>query len=235
MAERRMFSKEIVSSDAFLDMSQTTQNLYFHLGMNADDEGFISSPRTVLRMIGANANDLDLLLAKRYAVGFDSGIVVIKHWKLNNQMRKDRVKDTVYLEEKNMLQEKENGVYSLISNDYEVLQPTVNQVSTKCPPSIGEVRVGEDSIQPLKKPAKIKIEPLDKNGFLVDFSKWTNEDLQKNIKLVADNKPEYTKDMLINFYKYWIAKNKKGVEIFKKERSWSTASRLSTWFNNQKK
>lgn len=94
----------------------------------------------------------------------------------------------------------------------------------------------ETSIQePLKKPAKIKIEPLDKNGFLIDFSKWTNEDLQKNIKLVAEKKTEYTKDMLINFYKYWTAPNKKGIEIFKKERSWSTASRLATWFNNQKK
>lgn len=77
--------------------------------------------------------------------------------------------------------------------------------------------------------------PLDKNGFLVDFSKWTTEDLQNNIKLVADKKPEYSKEMMIKFYKYWTAPNKKGVERFKKEKTWSTASRLATWYDNQKK
>ena len=90
MAERRMFAKCITESDAFLDMPLSTQALYFHLGMVADDDGFVSSPKKITRSINASEDDLKLLLAKRFVLGFESGIVVIKHWKMNNYIRNVR-------------------------------------------------------------------------------------------------------------------------------------------------
>ncbi len=108
-----MFSKKITESDAFLDMPLSTQALYLHLGMESDDEGFVNNPKRVQRMIGASEDDLKLLLAKNFLISFDTGIVVIKHWKINNYIAKDRFHETVYLEEKRMLSIKENGAYSL--------------------------------------------------------------------------------------------------------------------------
>ena len=113
MAERRMFSKSITESDAFLDLPFSAQALYFHMAMNADDEGFINSSRRICGMCGAQENDLKILVAKGFMIHFDSGIYVIKHWKINNKIRGDRVKDTNYPEEKAQLVEKSTGVYSL--------------------------------------------------------------------------------------------------------------------------
>lgn len=113
MAERRMFAKTIIDSDAFLDMPLSTQALYFHLSMRADDEGFINNPKKVQRMIGASEDDLKLLIAKRFIIPFESGIVVIKHWKIHNYIQKDRFKETVYKEERELLSVKDNGAYTL--------------------------------------------------------------------------------------------------------------------------
>lgn len=112
MAERRMFAKQIIDSDAFLDMGLSTQALYFHLSMRADDEGFIDNPKKVMRMIGAQQNELEMLLAKRYLLGFESGVVVVKHWKIHNYIQKDRFKETLYKEEKQLITEKENKIYT---------------------------------------------------------------------------------------------------------------------------
>ena len=117
MAERRMFAKTIIDSDAFVDMPLSTQALYFHLSMRADDDGFINNPKKIQRMIGASDDDLKMLIAKRFIIPFDSGIVVIKHWKIHNYIRGDRKKDTVYPEEMSLLVEKENGAYSLVSEE----------------------------------------------------------------------------------------------------------------------
>ena len=113
MAERRMFAKTIIDSDPFLDMPLSTQALYFHLSMRADDDGFINNAKKIQRMIGASDDDLRMLAAKRFIIPFESGIVVIKHWKIHNYIRGDRKKDTVYPEEMALLTEKENGAYSL--------------------------------------------------------------------------------------------------------------------------
>ena len=115
MAERRMFAKTIIDSDAFLDMPLSTQALYFHLSMRADDDGFINNPKKIQRTIGAADDDLKMLIAKRFIIPFESGIVVIKHWKIHNYIRGDRKKETVYPKEMSMLIEKENGAYSLIT------------------------------------------------------------------------------------------------------------------------
>lgn len=135
MANKRMFDKTVIDSDAFLDMPQTSQNLYFHLNMRADDDGFLDNPKKVMRTIGANQNDLEILLAKRYLMTFENGVIVIKHWKLHNTIRKDRYKPTLYQEEMKMLIQKDNGVYTdninlLQQKEIDQWQPNGNQMAT---------------------------------------------------------------------------------------------------------
>lgn len=146
MARKRMFDMEIVDTDLFLDMPQSSQNLYFHLGMRADDDGFVSNPKKIVKIIGANEDDLKLLFLKKFVIPFESGIVVIRHWKLNNYLRKDRYVETIYKEEKKQLIEDENGVYSLGI-------PNGNQTDTQY--SIEENSIEENSIE-IYSPAKAK-------------------------------------------------------------------------------
>ena len=136
MAERRMFAKTIIDSDAFLDMPLSTQSLYFHLSMRADDDGFINNPKKIQRMIGASEDDLKLLITKKFLIPFDSGVVVIKHWKIHNYIRNDRYKETVYQEEKAQLSVKDNHSYTLGI-------PDVNQDGYQVET---QVRLGKDSI-----------------------------------------------------------------------------------------
>ena len=122
MADRRMFAKTIVDSDAFLDMPLSTQALYFHLGMRADDDGFINNPRKIQRMLGCSDDDIKLLIAKRFIIPFESGVVVIKHWRMHNYIRGDRKKDTAYPEEMGKLVIKDNGAYTLISEEVPLIE-----------------------------------------------------------------------------------------------------------------
>lgn len=103
MAERRMFAKSIITSDAFLEMPLSSQALYFHLSMHADDEGFVGNPRTIQRIIGASDDDCKILIAKKYIIALNTGIIVIRHWNVNNSIQKDRFKATTYVREKSML------------------------------------------------------------------------------------------------------------------------------------
>jgi uncharacterized phage protein (TIGR02220 family) len=113
VAEKRMFSKQIIDSDAFLDMPLSTQALYFHLNMRADDDGFINNPKKIQRMILCSEDDLRLLIAKKFVIPFESGVCVIKHWLIHNYIRKDTYKETVYTDEKASLYTKENKSYTL--------------------------------------------------------------------------------------------------------------------------
>lgn len=112
MARRRMFSLDVVDTDAFLDLPATSQNLYFHLGMRADDDGFISSPKRVTAMVNASGDDLKLLIAKGFLIPFESGICVIRDWKVNNYIQRDRYTPTIYLEEKQKLSCEKTGRYA---------------------------------------------------------------------------------------------------------------------------
>ena len=107
-----MFAKTIVTSDAFLDMPLSTQALYFHLGMMADDDGFVNSPKKIVRMIGCAEDDLKLLITKRFILTFENGVIVIKHWKINNYIAKDRYKETVYKDLKALIQVKDDNSYT---------------------------------------------------------------------------------------------------------------------------
>lgn len=137
MAERRMFTKKITESDSFLDMPSSTQMLYFHFSMNADDDGFVNNPKKIQKMCGASDDDFKLLIAKSFIILFDSGIIVIKHWKMHNYIQADRYRPTDYLEEKSMLGIKSNKAYTL----------DVSKMDTECIQNgyIGKVSIGKDS------------------------------------------------------------------------------------------
>lgn len=117
MAERRMFAKSIVDSDLFLDMPVSARLLYYDLGMRADDDGFINSPKRTMKVTGASDDDMRLLIAKQFVIPFESGVVVIKHWKIHNYIQKDRYKETIHIEEKNRLITCENKEYSLANTE----------------------------------------------------------------------------------------------------------------------
>lgn len=104
MAQRRMFSRKITDTDKFIEMPATTQNLYFHLNMNADDEGFVDRVSIIQRMIGASGDDLKLLIAKGFIIPFESGVVVIRHWRIHNYIQADRFQATIYQNEKSQIE-----------------------------------------------------------------------------------------------------------------------------------
>ena len=112
MAKKRMFNIDIVGSDAFLDMAHESQALYLQLSMRADDDGFIGNPKTVVRIAGVSNAAFEELLKKRFILQFQSGVVVVKHWKINNDIKKDRYSPTVYTDEFQMLSTKENKAYT---------------------------------------------------------------------------------------------------------------------------
>ena len=147
MAERRMFTDKITESDVFLDMPLSTQALYFHFCMNADDDGFVKNPKRIQRMLGASDDDCKLLMIKRFVLPFESGVIVIKHWRMHNLLRKDRYKPTEYIEEKSMLKIKENGAYTFdeeqgISLMATTWQPNDNQMAPQ--DSIGKDSIDKD-------------------------------------------------------------------------------------------
>ena len=150
MAERRMFAKTIVLSDAFLDMPLSARCLYFTLGMLADDDGFVNSPKSIMRQAGASVDDLNLLIAKRFILTFDSGIIVIKHWRIHNYIQKDRYNETKYIEEKSSIVVDEKGAYT------ECIQ-NVSKMDTQV-----RLEVGQDSL--VLGQGSGSVEPADDNG-----------------------------------------------------------------------
>ena len=139
-----MFAKNLIDSDLFLDMPLSTQALYFHLAMRADDDGFVNNPKKISRMIGADDDSLKLLCAKQFLIPFENGVVVIRHWKVHNYIRTDRYKETIYQEEKRTLELEESGAYQQqstvgIPNGIPNGNQTVYQMET-------QVRLGKDSI-----------------------------------------------------------------------------------------
>lgn len=221
MAQRRMFNLQVIDSDAFIGMPATTQNLYFHLCMRADDDGFISGPKKIQRMIGASDDDMQILLAKRFLLAFDSGVVVVKHWRLHNYIQKDRYHETLYKEEKATLFAKPNGVYT----DHPMLEETVetkalpgdvSNMDTDCIQDVHktcpQVRLGKsksnnisptnvgDCPEPMvqdaptgqKKNPRKKPKPLPHDNNAYKSAKW----LAKKIKKRMPERKDYTEDDL---------------------------------------
>ncbi len=163
-----MFAKTIIDSDAFLDMPLSTQALYFHLSMRADDDGFINNPKKIQRMVGCGDDDLKLLMAKRFILVFESGVIVIKHWKIHNYIRNDRYKPTLYQDEKALLADKDNKAYTfaeeLSKHDEKLGIPDDNQAVYQMDTQVrlGKDRLGKDSkeIKDLTPSKKSKAKPI---------------------------------------------------------------------------
>lgn len=187
-AERRMFAKTIIDSDAFLDMPLTAQALYMHLSMRADDDGFVNNPKRIQRMIGASVDDLELLISKSFVLRFESGVIVIKHWRINNFLRNDRYKPTVYQEEWRTLSIKENGAYTLSEN---VGIPNGNQTTTNGIPNgnqwYTQNSIDKDSKEKNRKEKRTSASSIKKNAFLnyeqreYDLDELEEQLLRKNI------------------------------------------------------
>lgn len=134
-----MFSQKIIDSDAFLDMPLSAQALYFHLNMRADDDGFVNNPKRIQRTVGASDDDLKLLIMKRFILVFENGVIVIKHWRMHNTLRKDRYNPTQYQEQFAMLDVKDN-------NSYTEKKPNVDGVATTWQP-LGNQSATQNSIE----------------------------------------------------------------------------------------
>lgn len=132
MAQKRMFDKSVVRRDNFIEMPDKSQNLYFHLSMDADDDGFVDNWKSIMRQIGAKDTDLKLLIHNCFIIPFETGIMVITHWRMNNYLRGDRYNETKYLKEKSMLKIEENQEYALIDDGIPVVdQKTIKGLLSK--------------------------------------------------------------------------------------------------------
>jgi hypothetical protein len=206
MAQRRMFNLKIVDTDAFLDMPQSTQNLYFHLGMRADDEGFIGNVKRTMKMIGSSEDDLRVLISKKFILTFESGVVVIKHWKMNNYLQNDRLQKTTYTQEKSQLNIKDNKSYTL---DKSQGKPVVEQMYTKCIHSIVENSIVENSIVENSIDNNMSAKNADDN-IIKSFSKNNNAidvNLEEKFNLFYEVYPSVRRDgktKAMKNYNSWI-------------------------------
>lgn len=212
MAKKRMFSLEIVDTDAFLDMPQSSQLLYFHLAMRADDEGFVSSPKRIMKMIGSGEDDLRVLMAKKFIIGFESGVCVIKHWLIHNTIRMDRFGGTTYIKEKAQLVVKDNKAYKLVGipeheEPLQIRQPNGNQLAT-------QVKLSKDK--------------LSKDKEKGDLSPTLSELLNSLVQGTHPLKEE--------FLSYWTEKNAGGKkERWQMEKVFDVKRRWNTWLKNEAK
>ena len=149
MAQRRMFNKQITNSDDFLEMPLSSQCLYFHLSMNADDDGFINNWKSIIKLTGAKEDDLKVLVAKQYIIPFESGVLIIKHWRLNNYLRRDRYTESNHQIELSKLVLDENMVY---------------QMATTCLPLEDTDKIRLDKKDKIRKDkSKRKEKPIENN------------------------------------------------------------------------
>lgn len=176
MAERRMFAKTIIDSDAFLEMPISARLLYYDLAMRADDDGFVNAPKKIMKVIGATNDDMNILILQKFIIPFDSGVVVIKHWRIHNYIRKDTYNETAYKEEKALLEFDENKAYKL-SSQLSVDEPRTNRGRTV---DTGKVRLGKDSIDKELIVSKDTICPTDVERVI---DAWNSLGLDRIIKI----------------------------------------------------
>lgn len=204
MARKRMFDNEVIDTDLFLDMPQSTRLLYYDLGMRADDDGFVSNPKKIIRTTGANEDDLKILIMKSFIIGFENGIIVIRHWKLNNYIQKDRYHETIYKEEKDLLKLDDNNVYNL---------------DTECIPRLDKISIDKISIDETSKKEEIKeksfFEDNDINGLFIEFlnirKKLKAQNTDKAIQILINKLNNYDDDTKIKMIENSISNSWKGL------------------------
>lgn len=222
MAERRMFAKTIIDSDAFLDMPITARLLYYDLGMRADDDGFVNSPKKIMRAVGASTDDINILIAKKFVIPFENGVVVIKHWRVNNYIRSDRYNETKYIDQKEALSVDERGIYHV--ENPSMLPSGIPAVYQRYPQvRLDKDRLGKDSIERAQNEADEN--PLEKR-FEKFWEAYENKKGKKNAKKA------FTK---INPDEELFQEIMDGVERYHKSRNWLEGYRKepATWLNGE--
>ena len=230
MAQRRMFSQKVTETDKFLDMGLTAQSLYFHLGMNADDDGFVCNPKSIKRMIGASEDDLKALVEKDYLIVFEDGVVVIKDWLVSNYVKKDRYTPTIYTEDMKLIGLDKNKRYQFVSD----LEPERNQVGTEMEPkrtqngdkmepeciqsgSKNESQISNENSQPQQGQGSTFMEPnWNQNGTEMDPQVRLGKDRVKLSKS-KDNLNTTTSTTLNSYYEKLAPKSKIEFKTFVNE------------------
>lgn len=213
MAERRMFAKTIIDSDAFLDMPISARLLYYDLAMRADDDGFINSPKKIMKFVGATNDDMNILIMRKFIIPFDNGVVVIKHWRIHNYIRKDTYNETSYKEEKSMLELDENKAYRL------TIDSSVDGSSTQV--RLGKVSIGKDSIDKDNTPLISPLGETEKKS-----SRFNPPTLEEVEQYCIERNNNVDAQSFIDFYEskgWYVGKNKM--------KDWKAAVR--TWERNR--
>lgn len=193
MAQKRMFDKIITNDDNFLEMPNSTQALYFHLSMNADDDGFVNNWKSIMKITGTKEDDLKILISKSYLIPFDSGILVIKHWRINNYLRGDRYRPTQFQKEFNMLENHENKAYQLKSEWSTIGIPVVNPDKIRIDKNrIEKNREEENSIEDTK--MSLKTDKIDKMSLKTD-----NLSSNDSLAIASPTPTENKKEVFNNF------------------------------------
>ena len=198
MAQKRMFDKIITNDDNFLEMPNSTQALYFHLSMNADDDGFVNNWKSIMKITGTKEDDLKILISKSYLIPFDSGIIVIKHWRINNYLRGDRYRPTQFQKEFNMLENHENKAYQLKSEWSTIGIPLVNPDKNRIDKNridknrIEKNREEENSIEDTK--MSLKTDKIDKMSLKTD-----NLSSNDSLAIASPTPTENKKEVFNNF------------------------------------
>lgn len=250
MSIRRMTSLEIINTDAFLDMPQSSQLLYFHLNARADDDGFVSNPKSIMRNCGAQNDDLKLLILKKFIISFEDGVCVIKHWRINNYIRKDIYKETKYLNHKQILFIRPNGSYTLNNDGRAIPVPNghfqvedikiengliepknhVHESSTGRPLRLGKDRLGKDSID--KDKEEKTPTPYELALSFFEGKEVYNEMLDIFSK---DNDRSYVDSEFQKFSLYWTEPNKSGTkQRWQQQTTFEIKRRLFTWLGKSK-
>ena len=233
MAEKRMFAKTIIDSDAFLEMPVTSQLLYFHLSMRADDDGFINKPKAIMKMIGANTDDIKILFAKKFVIPFDSGVVVIKHWRINNYIRNDTHHDTTYTDEMAMLELDANNAYTLKSETpLQIRNEPVTQIS------IDKNSLDKDRLDkciyslPLKNGTEYEVTETYVNELK---SAYPNKDLDNEFNrmrawLISNPSKQKTSRGIKRFINGWLSRDTKKASDYEEVLpSWMTEEWQEEW------
>lgn len=224
MANKRLFSMSIVDTDAFLDMPQSSQLLYFHIAMRADDEGFVGNPKKIMRMIGSGDDDFKVLCVKKFLIPFDNGVCVVKHWLMHNTIRMDRFNPTTYQTEKAQLMIKENKSYKLLipsdENVATIRQPNVNHTATQV--KLIKVNLSKVNLERELTPNEISKDFFENGKHYFQIF----DEFKEKIPL------EILQREVDKFSLYWTEKSKTGKkERWEMEKTFEVKRRLFTWLS----
>ncbi|WP_346708919.1 hypothetical protein [Limosilactobacillus oris] len=229
MAQRRMFSKKITDTDVFLEMPATAQNLYFHLNMHADDDGFLGNAKTIQRMIGANEDDLKLLVAKSFLIIFPDGVTVIRDWRVHNYIRSDRHRPTIYSEHKKQLMLDENQRYQL-NGGFKQVGMTDGRQDVIPNGYTGKDRLGKDSLNTYS----ASDDALCVQNLQDSFEKiWKGYPNKKGKKEAFNHYKAWRKKSSKNTDEYLLKKLKEYLDYCRNNSSWYHPMNGSTWFNGR--